>query len=172
MQEDQTLKKAIDEWDRVSQDPEVLLAYEARRKTLLDELSALRRAEKQYVFDHGYLDYERFDRMTDDGYFFLSRLRKNAVIREVYNFKLPENTAVLSDQMVLIGTTKNRAENYFRLLKVMDSKGNDLHLTILYKVQSDMEIKLVVPFIILVSAKEIDQLLFDLFNKWNLMVML
>jgi predicted transposase/invertase (TIGR01784 family) len=47
MQEDQTLKKAIDEWERVSQDPEVLLAYEARRKALLDEKSALRRAEKQ-----------------------------------------------------------------------------------------------------------------------------
>lgn len=81
-----------------------------------------------YVFDRGYLDYERFDRMTDDGYFFLSRLRKNAVIREVYNFKLPENTAVLSDQMVLLGTTQNRAENYFRLLKVVDSKGNQLQL--------------------------------------------
>jgi putative transposase len=80
------------------------------------------------VFDRGYLDYERFDRMTDDGYFFLSRLRKNAVIREVYNFKLPEDTAVLSDQMVLIGTTQNRAENYFRLLKVVDSKGNELYL--------------------------------------------
>jgi predicted transposase/invertase (TIGR01784 family) len=47
MQEDQTLKKAIDEWERVSQDPEVLLVYEARRKALLDEKSALRRAEKQ-----------------------------------------------------------------------------------------------------------------------------
>lgn len=78
--------------------------------------------------DRGYLDYERFDRMTDDGDLFLSRLRKNAVIREVYNFKLPENTSVLSDQMVLIGTTQNRAENYFRLLKVLDSKGNELHL--------------------------------------------
>ena len=84
--------------------------------------------ECMYVFDRGYLDYERFDRMTDDGYFFLSRLRKNAVIREVYDFKLPENTAVLSDQMVMIGTTQNRAENYFRLLKVMDSKGNELQL--------------------------------------------
>ncbi len=30
--------------------------------------------ECMYVFDRGYLDYERFDRMTDDGYFFLSRL--------------------------------------------------------------------------------------------------
>lgn len=84
--------------------------------------------ECMYVFDRGYLDYERFDRMTDDGYFFLSRLKKNAVIREIYNFKLPEDTAVLSDQMVLIGTTQNRAENYFRLLKVIDSKGNELHL--------------------------------------------
>ena len=84
--------------------------------------------ECMYVFDRGYLDYERFDRMTDDGYFFLSRLRKNAVIRNVYDFKLPKDTAVLSDQMVLIGTTQNRAENYFRLLKVMDSKGNELHL--------------------------------------------
>jgi IS4 transposase len=84
--------------------------------------------ECMYVFDRGYLDYERFDRMTDDGYFFLSRLRKNAVIREIYDFKLSDGTAVLSDQMVLIGTTQNRAENYFRLLKVMDSKGNELHL--------------------------------------------
>jgi putative transposase len=80
--------------------------------------------ECMYVFDRGYLDYERFDRMTD----FLSRLRKNAVIREVYDFKLPEDTSVLSDQMVLIGTTQNRAENDFRLLKVMDSKGNELFL--------------------------------------------
>jgi len=47
MQEDQVLKKAMDEWERVSQDPEVLLAYEARRKALLDEKSALKRAEKR-----------------------------------------------------------------------------------------------------------------------------
>ena len=84
--------------------------------------------ECMYVFDRGYLDYERFDRMTDDGYFFLSRLRKNAVIREVYDFKLSENSTVLSDQMVLIGTTQNRTENYFRLLRVIDSKGNELQL--------------------------------------------
>src|SRR5699024_6227219 len=81
-----------------------------------------------YVFDRGYLDYERFDRMTYDGYFFLTRLRKNAFIRVVEDFKLPDNSAVLSDQMGLIGTTQNRAENYFRLIKVVDSKGNELLL--------------------------------------------
>ena len=30
--------------------------------------------------------------------------------------------------MVLIGTTQNRTENYFHLLKVLDTKGNELHL--------------------------------------------
>ena len=85
--------------------------------------------ECMYVFDRGYLDYERFDRMTDDGYFFLSRLRKNASIRVVGDdFKLPEDSTVLSDQMVIIGTTQNRAENYFRLVKVEDTKGNILQL--------------------------------------------
>lgn len=81
-----------------------------------------------YVFDRGYLDYERLDCMRDDGYFFLTRLRKNAAIRVVYDFKLPEYSSVLSDQMVLIGTPQNRAENYFRLIKVEDTKGNILQL--------------------------------------------
>ena len=84
--------------------------------------------ECMYVFDRGYLDYERFDRMTDDGYFFVSRLRKNAVTRVMETLRLPENSLVLSDEMVVIGTTQNRSENAFRLLKVIDSKGNELQL--------------------------------------------
>ena len=44
--------------------------------------------ECMYVFDRGYLDYERFDRMTDDGYFFVSRLRKNAVVRVIEHFRI------------------------------------------------------------------------------------
>lgn len=81
-----------------------------------------------YVFDRGYLDYERFDRMTDDGFFFLSQLRKNATVRVLEDFKLADGSLVQFDQMVLIGTTQNRAENVFRLLKVEDSTGNMLHL--------------------------------------------
>src|SRR5690606_13224909 len=70
----------------------------------------------------------RFDRMTDDGYFFVSRLKKNAVIREVESFSLPEDSGVISDKLVYIGTTQNRAENLFRLLEVEDTKGNILRL--------------------------------------------
>ncbi len=66
--------------------------------------------------------------MTDDGYFFVSRLRKNAVIRVLEPFELPQESIVLSDEMILIGTTKNRVENVFRLIKVLDTKGKELHL--------------------------------------------
>ena len=74
--------------------------------------------ECMYVFDREYLDYERFDRMTDEGYFFVSRLRKNAVVRSLETLSLPEDSSVLSDEMVVIGTTQNRSENVFRLIKV------------------------------------------------------
>jgi len=81
-----------------------------------------------YVYDRGYLDYERFDRMTDDRYFFISRLRKNAVTREIDSFQLPDDSKVLSDKMVYIGTPQNRAENVFRVVEVEDTKGNLLRL--------------------------------------------
>lgn len=84
--------------------------------------------ECMYVFDRGYLDYERFDRMTDDGYFFVSRLRKNAVTHSIETFHLPKESSVLSDEMISLGTAQSLAGNEFRLLKVMDSKGNELHL--------------------------------------------
>src|SRR5690606_41825951 len=85
--------------------------------------------ECMYVFDRGYLDYERFDRMTDDGYFFLSRLRKNARIRVIGDdFKLPDDSEVLSDQMVVIGSTQKRAVIYFRIVMVVDTKENVLQI--------------------------------------------
>jgi predicted transposase/invertase (TIGR01784 family) len=43
MQEDKDLKKAIDEWERVSQDESVRLAYEALRKAVLYEPSAMKK---------------------------------------------------------------------------------------------------------------------------------
>ncbi len=81
-----------------------------------------------YVFDRGYLDYERFDRMTDDGFFFVSRLRKNAVTRVVESFEVPEQSSVLSDELILIGNKQNRAENVFRRIEVLDPNGKELRL--------------------------------------------
>nr|MBO2504672.1 IS4 family transposase [Bacilli bacterium] len=84
--------------------------------------------ECMYVFDRGYLDYEQFDRMMDDGYFFVSRLRKNAVTRVLETFSTPSDSTVLSDEMVVIGTTQNRSENAFRRLRILDTKGQELTL--------------------------------------------
>lgn len=84
--------------------------------------------EAMYVFDRGYVDYERFDRMTDEGYFFVSRLKKNAVIREVHSFSISDDCPVQSDKRVYIGSIQNRTENVFRLLEVKDTKGNFLRL--------------------------------------------
>lgn len=66
--------------------------------------------------------------MTDKGYFFVSRLRKNAVTHSIETYHLPKESSVLSDEMISLGTTQSLAGNEFRLLKVMDSKGNELHL--------------------------------------------
>ncbi|MDO8156032.1 Rpn family recombination-promoting nuclease/putative transposase [Bacillus toyonensis] len=47
MKEDPILHQAMETWDRVSQDPELRREYEARRKALMDEKAALRRAENK-----------------------------------------------------------------------------------------------------------------------------
>lgn len=81
-----------------------------------------------YVFDRGYIDYERFDRMTDDGYFFVSRLKANAVTHPIKSFDTGENPAILSDQMVWLGTSPSLAENVFQLVEVLDHRGKTLRL--------------------------------------------
>src|SRR5699024_7462972 len=91
-------------------------------EVLVDDKDAM------YVFDRGYVDYERFDRMTDDGYFFVSRVKKNAVIRKVESFSLPEGSDIQSDQMIYLGTPQSRTENVFRLIEVADTKGNILRI--------------------------------------------
>jgi hypothetical protein len=87
---------------------------------LIDETDAT------YVFDHGYVDDEKFDRYCDDGIFFVTRLKKNAVTRTLHSFRLPENSSVLSDEMVLVGTPQKRMDNVLRLIKTVDTKGNEL----------------------------------------------
>lgn len=46
MQENKDLKRAMNEWERVSQDESVRLAYEAQRKAVLDEQFAMKKAKK------------------------------------------------------------------------------------------------------------------------------
>lgn len=75
-----------------------------------------------HVFDRGYLDYERFDRMTDEGYFFVSRLRKNAVVR-VFDTKGKELTLLTNrfdlsaDEIAELYQSRWAIELFFKWMK-------------------------------------------------------
>jgi hypothetical protein len=91
-------------------------------ESLIDEVGAM------YVFDRGYVDYEKFDEYTDKGIFFASRLKDNAEIRHLYAFKIPPGSSVISDSMILLGTPQKRVDNVLRLIETLDSKGNRIRI--------------------------------------------
>jgi hypothetical protein len=91
-------------------------------ESLIDENGAM------YVFDRGYVDYEKFDEYTDKGIFFASRLKDNAEIRQLDAFKVPPESSVLSDSMILLGTPQKRVDNVLRLIETLDSKGNRIRI--------------------------------------------
>lgn len=84
--------------------------------------------EVMYVFDKGYVDYEKFDRFFDEGIFTASRLKKNAVIRTIETFSIKEGSPILKDSMVVIGTPQKRTENVFRLIETVDSQGKFIQI--------------------------------------------
>jgi len=66
--------------------------------------------------------------MTDEGYFFVSRLRKKCCCSSCSYIFIATNSKVLSDEMVVIKTTQNRSENTFRKIKILNSTDNELLL--------------------------------------------
>ncbi|WP_047150845.1 IS4 family transposase [Aneurinibacillus tyrosinisolvens] len=91
-------------------------------ETLIDETGAT------YVFDRGHVDYEKFDQYCEQGIFFTSRLKKNAVIRPLSSFSVAEESPVLSDMMVYLGTPQKRMENPVRLIETVDDQGNSFRI--------------------------------------------
>lgn len=77
-----------------------------------------------YVYDRGYMDYAKFDDYCDRGIFFVTRTKKNTVIRPVESFKLPIDAGVLTDEMVYVGTPQKRMENVLRLIPIVNSEDN------------------------------------------------
>ncbi|WP_372779566.1 hypothetical protein ACBZ92_18900 [Priestia aryabhattai] len=47
MENDQTLKNAMNEWARVTEDPQMLVTYEVNQEFQVDETLTLKKAEKQ-----------------------------------------------------------------------------------------------------------------------------
>jgi FOG: Transposase and inactivated derivatives len=108
--------------------PEKVLMTPAKKndRTQMDDL--IDEVGITYVFDRGYIDYEKFDDYCDRGIFFVTRSKKNTVIRVVHSFALPKDSKILSDQMVYIGTPQKRMENVLRLIHTEDSEGNPISI--------------------------------------------
>lgn len=77
-----------------------------------------------YIFDRGYTDYEEYDKLCTENIFFISRLKKNAVMEIVSENQISKDNNVLSDKEVFLGGFYTRMKNSVRIIEVMDaSKG-------------------------------------------------
>lgn len=79
--------------------------------------------ETTYVFDRGYLDFERLDRMHWQGYFFLTRIRKNTKVHVLETFNCDsKQPQILSDQLVTLGANTYLTRR-FRMVTAQDDSG-------------------------------------------------
>lgn len=80
-----------------------------------------------YVFDRGYLDFERFDQLHWDGYFFVTRVKKNTIVHVLDAFDTSESSDVISDQLVALGK-QNYLTSRFRLVTIRRKGRSDLRI--------------------------------------------
>ena len=71
-----------------------------------------------YVFDRGYLDFARLYRFTRSSAFFVTRTKKNVVLRRRYSHAVDKSTGVRSDQTVILGTAES-AHAYPEILRLV-----------------------------------------------------
>jgi len=88
-----------------------------------------------YVFDKGYNDYERFDHYTQEEKYFVTRLKDNAITKEIRELKvsyseeklLDTGTKIIYDKIVKLGSPYTyQTKQEYRIIKIVDSKGKEL----------------------------------------------
>lgn len=115
--------------------PEAIVVTNAKvhDKNKLDELMS----EKNciYIYDRAYVDYEQSDYYTNTNRYFISRLKKNAIIDEVENLDitycdeklLDDNVKIIYDKVVYLGKESTyRTTEKYRIIKVLDKDDNEL----------------------------------------------
>jgi uncharacterized protein DUF4372/DDE family transposase len=70
------------------------------------------------VCDRGYIDYGWFQSLTEEGVFFVTRMRRDMVYRVVEERAVPQNRQVLADQVVSLGSHNHRLKVPLRRLEV------------------------------------------------------
>ncbi len=115
--------------------PETIVVTNAKvhDKNKLDELMSEENCI--YIYDRAYVDYEQSDYYTKTNRFFISRLKKNALIDEIEDLDitrcdeklLDDNIKIVHDKVVYLGkeSTYKTTEKY-RIIKVLDKDDNEL----------------------------------------------
>jgi len=77
------------------------------------------------LFDRGYTDYKKFDEYCSTGVRFITRLRENAGILEVYEERpVKAGSPVLRDAVVRLGSSFRSTTNPVRWIEILDDEGN------------------------------------------------
>ncbi len=73
------------------------------------------------AIDRGYIDYDWFVDLTRQGVYFVSRLKRNAVVEVIEDRPVPKNRHILKDQIVFFPHhAEDRDQDFFRLVEVWD----------------------------------------------------
>jgi IS4 transposase len=70
------------------------------------------------LVDKGYVDYRWYDRLCEDGVWFVTRLRRQAYYEVVEQRAVTPGSGVLRDQLIRLGAQKHRLRNLLRLVEV------------------------------------------------------
>jgi RNAse (barnase) inhibitor barstar len=95
---------------------------DTQMEALIDETGAT------YVFDRGYVDYQKYDQYCMEGTFFVTRLKDNTVIESIDEFPLAEGSFILRDRMVKIGKGAKQMKQVLRLIETTDLKGKPIRI--------------------------------------------
>ncbi|MDI6706674.1 MAG: IS4 family transposase [Bacillota bacterium] len=79
-----------------------------------------------YLYDRAYIDYKEYDRYCKEGIFFISRLKKNAIIQVLNENAVVKGSTVLSDREVILGCISTKMQHPVRIIQVIDSSNGEL----------------------------------------------
>lgn len=69
-----------------------------------------------------------FDKFSHDEFFFVSRIRKNTLVKVMEEYEVPSGGSILQDQMVVLGGKNGYLTDPYRLVEVTDTQENRLRI--------------------------------------------
>ncbi|EPZ53165.1 IS4 family transposase [Alicyclobacillus acidoterrestris] len=115
--------RLVFENDLAYPDKEILTPAKPADRTQMDNL-VVNEPDALNVFDRGYVDYQKFDEYILNGTRFVTRLRENASIMEVYEERpVAQDSLVVRDAVIRLGSKFRNMVHPTRWLEVLDSDG-------------------------------------------------